>query len=113
MKKLKNLIAEKYQSMLIIMINMFFITNNAFAQKLENTKMVTGTEKLFEDATTAITKLSVVVGTCFIIYFMVRRHGADETDQKRWKDRAKLSGEVMVGVVVIKGVIQAVLSYYK
>ena len=73
---------------------------------------MTGTKKLVQDATVAIQAIGALVCVLFAIYFLARKAGADEQDQKIWKNRLTISIVSAVGIVTIAGIIGTIVSYY-
>lgn len=62
----------------------FFMSNvPVYADDVQNSKIVKGTEKLIGDVTTWLMVLAPVVSGLLIIYFFIRRSAADEMDQKK------------------------------
>ena len=86
--------------------------NNSNGGNLANDKVVTGTKKLVQDATVAIQAIGTLVCVLFAIYFFVRKAGADEQDQKIWKNRITISIVSAVGIVTVAGIIGTIVSYY-
>lgn len=92
---------------------MLMMPQVALAEDLSSTKLVTGLQKLIDDATSLIMGLAIPVTVLFVIYFLIRRSSADEQDQKRWGDRAKAAMVCGVGAIVAGGVIKAVAGYFQ
>lgn len=86
--------------------------NNNDGGNLANDKVVTGTKKLVQDATVAIQAIGALVCVLFAIYFLARKAGADEQDQKIWKNRITISIVSAVGIVTVAGIIGTIVSYY-
>jgi len=72
---------------------------------------VTGTKKLVQDATVAIQAIGALVCVLFAIYFLARKAGADEQDQKIWKNRLTISIVSAVGIVTIAGIIGMLTAF--
>lgn len=98
-------------AMLTMMV--IFYANLAYAQGIQDTKLVTGTKKLFEDATVALMILSPIAGVVLIIYFLIRKSGADEVDQKKWNTRINIVIICVIGVVLTSTLINVLMSYYQ
>ncbi len=80
---------------------------------INDSKLVTGTTKLFEDATTALLVLAPLAAIAFTIFFMIRMGMADEQDQKQWKNRIKTAVFSAIGAVVASVVIKVLMSYFE
>lgn len=104
---------KKLRNMITLLVIMFFNSNIAMATSLESSRLVTGTQKLLQDASKVLLILAPVSGACFIGYFLTRMHGADETDDKKWKSRIKITVIATVGVVLASGTLNVIISYYK
>ncbi len=103
--------------MLTLVVAMLTISATAFATSeaggaLGTSTLVTGTQKLISDVQTWLLVLAPVVGGVFIVYFAIRRSGADEQDQKRWNNRIVTAVVSTIGAVLAVGLLGTVLSYY-
>ena len=78
-----------------------------------STKLVTGTVNLLNDISASLMVISPLAGAVLAAYFFVRKNAADETDQKQWDKRIKLTICCVIGAEVISGIITAVTGYYK
>jgi len=109
MPKIKNFIVSRYKKLMCkkryfvsLMFSAFFMFAPAMpvhASGINNSKLVTGTEKLIGDVTTWLMVLAPIVAGLLIIYFCIRRSAADEMDQKKWNTRiiAATLTQVMMG----------------
>lgn len=79
---------------------------------VKNSKLVTGTEALINDVTTWLMVLAPIVGGLLIIYFFIRRSGADEQDQKRWNNRITTAIVSVIGAVLGSAIINLIVGYY-
>ncbi len=78
---------------------------------IENSKMVTGTEQLIEDATVWGLGISTAIASLFLIYYLVRRKGADDNEIQKWNNKIKTTIACTIGVYSVSSVI-AILNYY-
>lgn len=112
-KKLRKLINRKrIEKVGLVLTSLFFYTNTAFATIQEST-IVTGTEKLIGDLTSWLLILAPVLTVLLVGYFFLRKAASDEMDSKRWDNRIKVALISCVGVVVASGLINVIISYYK
>ncbi len=80
---------------------------------INNTTLVTGTQKLIIDFTNFILVLSPILTAFLIAWFLVRKSAADEMDGKRWDNRIKTTIVCCIGVVISSGLINVIISYYQ
>lgn len=109
-------IKSKVLTVFVIMQVLFFNVTSVFASSSNNvgkSKIATGTEALLNDVTTWLMILAPIVGGLLIIYFFIRRSGADEQDQKRWNNRITTAIISVVGAVLGSAIINLVIGYYK
>ncbi|WDV48237.1 hypothetical protein PV797_11155 [Clostridiaceae bacterium M8S5] len=76
-------------------------------------KIATGTENMINDATIWLMILAPIVGGLLVIYFFIRRSGADEQDQKRWNNRIITAIVSVIGAVLGSAIINLIVGYYK
>lgn len=94
----------------IIMLN----CSNCFATSgIQGTKLVTGTEKLIGDITNWLLILAPVVTIVMVAYYLIRKSASDDMDAKRWDSRVKVAIISCIGVVVMSGLINVLVGYYK
>ncbi|QUH31106.1 Mbov_0395 family pilin-like conjugal transfer protein [Vallitalea guaymasensis] len=109
-------IKSKVLTVFVIIQVLFFNVTSVFAGSSNNvgkSKIATGTEALLNDVTTWLMILAPIVGGLLIIYFFIRRSGADEQDQKRWNNRITTAIISVVGAVLGSAIINLVIGYYK
>lgn len=82
------------------------------AGDIGSSKLVTGTIKLCNDVSSALLIIAPLLGSCFLAYFFVRKNGADDTDQKQWDKRIKITFVCVIGAFVASGVLNTVTGYY-
>lgn len=111
MRKLK--IKPKLLGVFAAVQMLFFNAQIAFASDVEKSKIATGTELLLKDLTTWLMILAPILGGLLIIYFFIRRSGADEQDQKRWNNRISTALISVVGAVLGSAIINLIVGYYK
>ena len=73
-----------------------------------DSKLATGTEALIKDVTTWLMIIAPIVGGLLIIYFFIRRSGADEQDQKRWNNRITTAIVSVIGTVLGSAIINLI-----
>lgn len=83
-----------------------------FADKIQDSIVVKGTENLIKDATTALMILAPIVGIVLVIFFFLRKGAADEMDQKTWQKRINNTIYSVIGAEVAAVIINLVISYY-
>lgn len=111
MNKLKKAAATISAAFSMLMLNI-----SAFAAGtggLETSKVVTGTQKLLDDITNVLLILAPVVAAACIIYFAIRHSGADEMDQKKWKQRMIVAAVSAVVAVLASALVKLLISYYQ
>lgn len=112
-KKLKKLINKrKIEKVGLVLTSLFFYTNMCFAA-IQDSSIVTGTEKLISDLTSWLLILAPVLTVLLIGYFFLRKAASDEMDAKRWDNRIKVALISCIGVVVASGLINVIMSYYR
>ena len=110
LRKLKNL--RKIEKVGLVLTSLFYYTNTSLAT-IQDSTIVTGTEKLINDLTSWLLVLAPVLTVLLIGYFFLRKSASDEMDAKRWDNRIKVALISCVGVVVASGLINVIMSYYK
>ncbi len=107
-------IKPKVLAVLVTMQVLFFNTQ-VFADGVAvgDSKIAKGTEALIKDATTWLMILAPIVGGLLIIYFFIRRSGADEQDQKRWNNRIVTAIISVIGAVLGSAIINLIVGYYQ
>lgn len=85
----------------------------AYADGIQDSKLVTGTEKLIGDVTTWLMVLAPVVAGLLIIYFCIRRSAADEMDTKKWNNRIVVAVVSCIGAVLGSATLNLIIGYYK
>jgi ABC-type molybdate transport system permease subunit len=108
-------IKSKFLTVLVTLQVLFFNTTTVFATggAVGASKLATGTEALIKDVTTWLMILAPIVGGLLIIYFFIRRSGADEQDQKRWNNRITTAIISVIGAVLGSAIINLIVGYYK
>jgi len=83
------------------------------ANKIESSKIGTGTKQLISDLTKWLTILAPIVGAVCIAYFLVRKGMSDEMDHKKWNTRTTVAIISTVGAVLAAVIVNLVVSYYQ
>ncbi|GKX31391.1 hypothetical protein SH1V18_38710 [Vallitalea longa] len=91
----------------------FACTMPVHAQKVKDSKLVTGTEKLINDITIKLIILAPIISGLLIIYFCIRRSAADEMDVKKWNNRITTAIVSCIGAVLGSALINLIVGYYK
>lgn len=91
----------------------FMSTMPVYAENINNSQIVKGTEKLIGDVTTWLMVLAPVVSGLLIIYFFIRRSAADEMDQKKWNNRIIVAIVSCIGAVIGSATLNLIIGYYK
>lgn len=99
----------------LVMMQVLFFNTPVFAigGSVGNSKIAKGTEALIRDATTWLMILAPIVGGLLVIYFFIRRSGADEQDQKRWNNRIVTAIISVIGAVLGSAIINLIIGYYQ
>lgn len=85
----------------------------AYADGIQDSKLVTGTERLIGDVTTWLMVLAPIVTGLLIIYFCIRRSAADEMDTKKWNNRIVVAVVSCIGAVLGSATLNLIIGYYK
>lgn len=113
MKNIMTINKMKFLRVFVAMQMFFFNAQTVSATSVSNSKLATGTENLLKDVTTWLMILAPIVGGLLVIYFFIRRSGADEQDQKRWNNRIGTALISVVGAVLGSAIINLIVSYYQ
>ncbi len=87
--------------------------NYCFGAGIESTKLVTGTQNLINDLTNWLLIIAPTLTILLVGYYLLRKSASDEMDAKRWDSRIKIAIICCIGVVVISGLINVLMNYYK
>ena len=104
--------AYSLYSLLMMALTMLMVSQPA-AAAVTDSKLFSGTKQLLEDLTTWMIGIAVVVGGCFIVYFLIRRGMADEMDQVKYTKRAQAVGICTILAVTASGLLKLVLAYFQ
>ena len=116
MVRIKNFIAFHYQKLTVFILSAFFMFNSAvpaYASGINDSPIVTGTEKLIGDVTTWLMILAPIVAGMLIIYFCIRRSAADEMDQKKWNTRIIAAVVSCIGAILGAATLNLIIGYYR
>ncbi|MEN3005986.1 Mbov_0395 family pilin-like conjugal transfer protein [Dehalobacterium formicoaceticum] len=89
------------------------MSQKAYADDINDSPIVKGTERLLNDVTTWLMVLAPVVSGLLIIYFCIRRSAADEMDQKKWNNRIVVAVVSCIGAVLGAATLNLILGYYR
>lgn len=96
----------------VILIIILIFTNYCFAS-ITDTTLVTGTQKLISDLTNWLLIIAPTVTILLVGYYLLRKSASDEMDAKRWDSRIKVAIICCIGVVVMSGLINVLMNYYR
>jgi ABC-type molybdate transport system permease subunit len=116
MVKLKKFISLHYKRLSAFAFSAFLMLSTAtpvFASSINNSTIVTGTEKLIGDVTTWLMVLAPIVAGLLIIYFCIRRSAADEMDTKKWNTRIVVAVVSCIGAILGSATLNLIIGYYK
>lgn len=116
MAKIKKFISPRYKKLSALLLSAFIMlmmATPAFAAGVNDSKIVTGTEKLIGDVTTWLMVLAPIVAGLLIIYFCIRRSAADEMDQKKWNTRIIAAIVSCIGAILGSATLNLIIGYYK
>jgi len=116
MERVKNCIASNYKKLSAFMLSAFLMltmTMPAYASGINDSKIVTGTEKLIGDVTTWLMVLAPIAAGLLIIYFCIRRSAADEMDTKKWNGRIIVAIVSCIGAILGSATLNLIIGYYK
>lgn len=108
----KMTIRKKILSILTIPTTLILNLSVVFANPIMDSKLATGTEALLRDITTWLLVLIPILGGLLILFFFIRRSGADELDQKKWNNRITTAIISVIGAVVASSILKIVIAYY-
>ena len=80
---------------------------------ITDTKLITGTQKLINNLTNWLLIIAPTLTILLVGYYVLRKSASDEMDSKRWDTRIKVAIICCIGVVVMSGLINVLMSYYK
>ncbi len=98
---------------LILTISLFVFSNYCLATGIESTTLVTGTQTLINDLTNWLLIIAPTISILLIGYYLLRKSASDEMDSKKWDSRIKVTIMCCVGVVVMSGLINVLMNYYR
>ena len=88
-------------------------TSSCFATGIQDTTLVTGTQKLITDLTNWLLIIAPTLTILLVGYYLMRKSASDEMDAKRWDSRVKVAIICCIGVVVASGLINVLIGYYQ
>lgn len=95
----------------LIMVLAF--TSSCFANGIQGTALVTGTQNLITDLTNWLLIIAPTLTILLVGYYLMRKSASDEMDAKRWDSRVKIAIICCIGVVVASGLINVLIGYYQ
>lgn len=112
MPKIIKKVSRKLKLMVLTLPLFCLSSVPAYANSVQNSKLVKGTEKLIQDVTTWLMVLSPIVGVLLIIYFFIRRAASDEMDSKKWGNRIITVIISVIGAVLASATLNLIIGYY-
>lgn len=94
------------------MINFLIRQTAVLGTGIQDSAIVTGTQKLLSDLTTWAMIIAPIIGGVAITYFLIRRSWADEMDQKAWTKRIATAVISTVAAVLGTALLSVILGYF-
>lgn len=111
MKKYKNLAGRVGATVMVLALS---LASTASANDgVMGSTFYTGTAKMINDVSTALTVLCPIAAAVFAAFFFIRRGMADEQDGKMWSRRIMVAVICGVGGTLTTALIAVVSGYYK
>lgn len=104
---------KKLVKILVVALTIILVFTNYCFASIQDTTLVTGTQKLIGDLTNWLLIIAPTVTILLVGYYLLRKSASDEMDAKRWDSRIKVAIICCIGVVVMSGLINVLMSYYK
>ncbi|MDO5557891.1 MAG: hypothetical protein Q4G05_06640 [Clostridia bacterium] len=83
------------------------------AKSIDNSKLFTGTKKLFSDIGKGLIVLAPVIGGAMAGYFFIQMQmNDDEGETRLLKKKIKTCIVATIGVMIISGLLTIILNYY-
>lgn len=86
--------------------------NAVFANRLAQTKVVTGTVKLIKDATAVVLIIAPILAALLIGYFLIRKSAATEQEHERWNKKISVTVISLIGIISVSVLLSALIGYY-
>lgn len=94
------------------MKNFNFMTLVATANKLENSKMVTGVKALIADGTSVLIGITAALTALLVGYNLVRYKTSDESDKPKFNKGWKSSLICGVAILLVESIVNVLFSYF-
>lgn len=94
------------------MKNFNLMTVLATANKLENSKMVTGVKALITDATVVLIGITAGLTGLLIIYNLIRYKTADDQEKPKFNKGWKSALICGLGIILAESIVAVVFSYF-
>jgi hypothetical protein len=108
---------SKFSKVKTVITSLFVIAvlypQNVFGGNFANSKLAKGTENLLKDVSLWLIGIAALVGGVFIVYFAIRRGGADEMDRKIWDKRLATAIVSTIAAVIGTSILAMIISYYQ
>lgn len=105
--------AKKLAKILGVVLIIILISTNYCFASITDSSLVTGTQNLIKDLTNWLLIIAPTVTILLVGYYLLRKSASDEMDSKRWDSRIKVAIICCIGVVVMSGLINVLMSYYR
>ena len=99
-------------SVLSVILTMMLVMS-VFADGINDSTLVQGSQNLINDITSWLMILAPVVTVLLVIYFCIRRAAADEIDQKKWNNRIMVAVVSCIGAVLASALINIIMGYFQ
>ena len=113
MKKVKKFIETSIIALQMLLFNVISYAKENDINAIEESTIGQGGQRLVAD----IQKYALIIGIpiCIValLYYFIRKGMADDTEQKKWKDRIIITCLCAVGIIVAPVLINLVISYFK
>ena len=98
---------------MIMVVLLFTVKQFVYATSLEETKLVTGTEKLVDTVISWLTGIGLTVCGGYFIYYVYCLKTNDEGERRRNMQNIKITLIAMILITCGLAVIDAILGFYK
>ena len=99
--------------LIVILLFVAFIDKSVFATSIENSILVTGTEKLVDSIITWLTGIGLTICGGYFIYYVYCLKTNDEGERRRNIQNIKTTLIAMVLITCGLAVIDTILGFYK
>lgn len=105
-------ISKRIFKILIFILIFNLMSTVAYASGVISFIGFTGTKRLLNDLTTAAMVLLPIIVVILVIYFNVRKAGAEQDEQRMWTKRIKVALGCLIGGEVAAGLVNMIAFYF-